>query len=86
MFDVVDQNTFSQFQLQLIGTYAGFENGIFYNLQEIVLFKLACGYVNGNTLQIQCFIFPVGEMLAGLLQHPLADRHNQPGVFNNRNK
>ena len=86
MLNIVNQNAFGQFQFQLVGADAGALNGVADDIEEVFLAELPGRQVDGDALQLQPLLLPARQLPAGLFQHPLANRDDQAGVFNNGNK
>ena len=85
--DVVDDQAFGQFELQLGGGSAGAFQRATHLVDEIGLPELAGADVDGEAqLAGARVVRPVLEPRTGGFQHPLADRQNQSGFLGQRDE
>eukprot|EP01022_Parablepharisma_sp_SALTPOND_P027435 TRINITY_DN665_c0_g3_i1.p1 TRINITY_DN665_c0_g3~~TRINITY_DN665_c0_g3_i1.p1 ORF type:complete len:1952 (-),score=631.07 TRINITY_DN665_c0_g3_i1:246-6101(-) len=87
VFDIVHQQALGEFQLEAARIGAGPFDGIEHGLDEIGLAQLRRADIDGNAQVFAVgLVGPGGQLLARGLQHPVAQREDQSGLFGQRDE
>ncbi|MOA07104.1 hypothetical protein D3C78_1267830 [compost metagenome] len=79
--DVLHEQALGDFQLQQTCIHTSFGQYLSQVREQVLVGKLPCREVHGDPQVRQSLLLPGHVLLAGGLEHPLADRHDQTGLF-----
>ena len=85
-FGVGHQDTLGNLQFKLLGTQTRFDQRLLDPLRKFSVEKLSRREIHRHRLHREIRLTPTFHLLASLANHPLADRHDEPAVFGDRNE
>ena len=86
LFCLVHEHALGQLQLQAVGRQAGVGQRLAHRVDQVAGVELARRQVHRHHPLRLPGVDPGAALPAGLAQHPLTQRHDQPGVFGDRDE